>query len=325
MRYQPSISPGQSLQRNSRLASVSLAAVIQKLGTYTQPLRDDRVRATQNHRSLSEAGRSHPGLWRTKGRDFRSRLSLVTHVSPSARTAVAPLALQWILSGATPRQIVLRLATLQMHCLTGSALATQTLPAWIFTKLLNAVTLDPASLRLLKALLWLQYGDNKRVTPPVSSAFDVLCHELCLPPDQAQALRRRLSLASVAHINDSTLQLLISKLVLQARRVWSAALPDLAQLYLQCLEKENTQSHGQHHDERYARLCRGFNHVLSMFALPNAEQPFRLMHQHREAQSILLRSMRNHVPPLVLTRQGFRALGTVQLGLPKSGRRKTMG
>ncbi|KAK4944102.1 hypothetical protein LTR10_016435 [Elasticomyces elasticus] len=71
------------------------------------------------------------------------------------------------------------------------------------------------------------------------------------------------------------------------------------------------------------RLTHIFNRFLSLFALSTFRTPFGTYLMQQNAQLALIRLMANFKPQLPLTREGYRALATVQLLHPKTGPERT--
>ena len=110
---------------------------------------------------------------------------------------------------------------------------------------------------------------------------------------------------------------LIADLLRHARTVWPGGLENVAILATRIIN--------HHVDDKTAHTCRNvqelsalYNHMLTWISQPPSLRPFQSVPHQEKAQLSLVRKMTTFKPHLPITRDGFRALATVQLA-----RRKT--
>ncbi|KAL8946715.1 MAG: hypothetical protein Q9222_006929 [Ikaeria aurantiellina] len=118
-----------------------------------------------------------------------------------------------------------------------------------------------------------------------------------------------------------TLVLLVIRLLRQSRRVWPAACVIIAQLWAKHakINKLGGRVEGKDATEQaLARLSFAYNRILSILSLPPNMFPYQSLQHRQRAQFTLIRQMNTFHPPLILTREGFRAVTRTQLAHRKT-------
>lgn len=126
-------------------------------------------------------------------------------------------------------------------------------------------------------------------------------------------------------IFEGTIMIIVVRLVRQARRVWPAALMSIAEIMTKYIIGQRNwrkpMPHGEHEDYKestLALLSFVYNRMLSLLSIPSNMAPFKSQIYHQRAQHIILLRMKRFQPALAITREGYRAVTSVQLQHPKT-------
>lgn len=126
-------------------------------------------------------------------------------------------------------------------------------------------------------------------------------------------------------IFEGTIMIIIVRLVRQARRVWPAALMSIAEIMTKYItgkrnwRKSMPDGEQEHYKEStLALLSFVYNRMLSLLSIPSNMAPFKSQIYHQRAQHIVLLRMKRFQPALAVTREGYRAVTSVQLQHPKT-------
>jgi hypothetical protein len=122
---------------------------------------------------------------------------------------------------------------------------------------------------------------------------------------------------NVRHLEYSTLEVLICRLLRHARQAWPSAMVTVSNMvvsYCQRLTGDELDTS----PEIYARLCKIYNMILLRLSLPASVNPMRSMTYNWHAQRILLISAATFRPPLQLDKSAYRAVSRVLLASKKS-------
>ena len=115
--------------------------------------------------------------------------------------------------------------------------------------------------------------------------------------------------------------ILVVRLLRHARKAWPEALSEIAALAVKMFEP------GSSPEQPLAlvkaqRMCHVYNRLLTLLALPLSLAPNRAIPLQQQAQMRLIRSMVSTTPQLPVTREGFRALASIQVAHRKTENEK---
>ena len=120
------------------------------------------------------------------------------------------------------------------------------------------------------------------------------------------------------------LDLLVTRLLRHARKMWSESIPWIATLILEKASKiyesngDNSALVSRNH-RKMTQLC---NKLLSLLALPATLRPMIASRHQENAQFRVLQFMAGYSPAIAVTRTGFRAIARIQLTHPKTEQEK---
>ncbi|KAL8726197.1 MAG: hypothetical protein Q9166_006870 [cf. Caloplaca sp. 2 TL-2023] len=104
------------------------------------------------------------------------------------------------------------------------------------------------------------------------------------------------------------LTITVVRLLRHARTTWPAACISIAELWVKhATIKKDT-----------SRLSFTYNQVLQILALPSNESPYQSLRHRQRAQFVLIRWLDNSKLPLIIAREGYRAVAMVQCAHPKT-------
>ncbi|KAF2764838.1 hypothetical protein EJ03DRAFT_320452 [Teratosphaeria nubilosa] len=116
---------------------------------------------------------------------------------------------------------------------------------------------------------------------------------------------------------ENAVMILFVRLVRHAREVWPPVLDDIAALLIRALQAVQINHQKPSHDQR-SRLIYIYNTAMHLLSLPTAAQPFKDAAIQEAAIVRVLRSMSEYQPPLLIDRQGYRAVVRVQIAQSKT-------
>lgn len=112
---------------------------------------------------------------------------------------------------------------------------------------------------------------------------------------------------------------IVIRLLRHARRVWSEAIPAIAEIFTTQLRTTSSDKAenfiNEAHTSRTNFLC---NRFLALLSKPTSLYPKLSIPFQEKAQFDVLRSMASNVPPLIITQEGYRAVARVQLARKKT-------
>lgn len=208
---------------------------------------------------------------------------------------------EWILTAQSADRGVMRLmlADQRSHNISGE----KPVPTFILLLLLRRRDFNARGLRLLLETTWkrlLQQSLDKSEKAPSGQP---------LYPE----------------IFEGTIMIIVVRLVRQARRVWPAALMSIAEIMTKYITGQRnwrkSMPDGEHEDPKestLALLSFVYNRMLSLLSIPSNMAPFKSQIYHQRAQHIILLRMKRFQPALAVTREGYRAVTSVQLQHPKT-------
>ena len=191
-------------------------------------------------------------------------------------------------------------------------------PDFVPLFLLRRGHIDARGLQVLLAWAWARLG---------SQAWPDMRAASLLAPEQAWKLnvrrRRDDHITPPAHpMNEATIMLLIVRLTRHARQVWPQAIVSIADLAFTGLGPATGCLDGRLHPRTSARLTHLCNRLLSLLALPCSPHPYLMLAHHQRAQFNLVQRMLEFSPPLLVNREGYRAVVKVQAAHKKTLRER---
>ena len=223
----------------------------------------------------------------------------------------------WILTPQTSLQAALRLY----------ALSNQTfghlqkhVPTFVYLLLLRRPRITIPALRLLIAHGWdrlenrINVGWQAMIAQPEEHASE----PLALDSEQTPGIVRKQSNYPV--IDVETVVLLIIRLLRHAGRIWPATIPSIAMMLSKHIRSEEdlgaTPWEWQPHET--ARMTFLFNRLLSLIGRFSSPSPFLSVAYQERAQFNIIRKMTEFSPPLIVNREGYKAIISVQLAHRKT-------
>jgi len=187
------------------------------------------------------------------------------------------------------------------------------LPNFLFLTFLQRKDVGPTALRCLIVYAWHQLKRKHRIRPLKSGS---------------PGLAQEASLVSLRYpgLNDSTMFLMIVRLIRHARHTWPAALISIAGMVVANIGHSRIASQTATAKRReYINLQRIeflYNQTLVLLSHPSPMMPYHAVCFQEIAQFDILQRMASHRPPIAVTLNGYRAIATVQLRNKKTPREK---
>lgn len=191
----------------------------------------------------------------------------------------------WITAATNPDQGALRFKSVTKECLSQLR---RPPPTFLLTQILRADRLSNLSLRRL------------------------LQHSQLRVPTGAKS---KVNMAYMVW-DLSTALILLVRLFRHARKTNPGIYPEIATLACSLLQRHKAEEQCQITQLQF--LCRSYNKLLALVALPPNVQPYLSVELRQQAQVILVRQMKEFKPRLPISREGFRALWTVALAQKKT-------
>ena len=179
------------------------------------------------------------------------------------------------------------------------------IPQFIIPLLLKRRSLTAQGLQSLLTFTW-SYMDQLFYTRRISS--DPLVRSPFIPNP----------FEDVIGMHDFIFMIIVIRLLRRARDVWPAAFVSIAHLACQHLDGVNFHKSDTQIEDRVAPLAFMYNRLLTLLALPSRLNPVESFTYRLEAQFTLLKRMSLFDPPLVVSREGYRAVTSTHLLHQKS-------
>ncbi|KAL8648784.1 MAG: hypothetical protein Q9226_005853 [Calogaya cf. arnoldii] len=193
----------------------------------------------------------------------------------------------WILSGKTAMEAMLRLELVNKPSCEASA-DLGPVPSFIFSRLLlrNDISAEALSIFIPQVcqLLTLKFQQNSHSRNAEQNEMQI-----------------------IVPIGLDALTTMIVRLLRHVRKVWPAAITNVAELWVTYARSDGTNN---------SRLSFHYNRILQLIGLPSKESPYRSLPHREHAQHILLRKML--ASGLVVNREGYRAFVGTQLAHRKT-------
>lgn len=222
---------------------------------------------------------------------------------------------EWILTAKSAEQAALRLTVLakQQH----SNLTTgKSIPTFVLLFLLRRQDTNSRCLLLLLEHAW------DRLLHQGSFCGDAEVH----PPLFQERKKGVAKQFFYSEMSEPTIFLMVVRFLRQARKVWPAAIVSIAAMMTKYIGGTSVRSDSTPGapipEQTSARLTFLYNKMLSLLGLPSNMHPFKSLVYHQQAQFIVLKRMSEFQPTLIVTREGYRGIITVQLAHKKTSRER---
>ncbi|KAL9018694.1 MAG: hypothetical protein Q9185_004008 [Variospora sp. 1 TL-2023] len=215
----------------------------------------------------------------------------------------------WVLSANTAMEATRRLATLIKPPVSASR-DFAPIPVFVFLRILHRADIGLWALHSLIRQVWRILGS---------------CHQPQMVPGPNVMSQSPCTEKSPASIGLDELVLLVIRLLRHARKVWPASCIVVAQLWITYANADRTSKRPKYDAatrRTSLKLSFYYNRVLSLLALPSNQTPYRSLHHRQHAQFMVIRQMNAFSPPLIINREGYRAVARVQLAHRKTGRER---
>lgn len=216
---------------------------------------------------------------------------------------------RWILSAHLSEVAISRLKVLANSPKYG--VKTGPIPVFLIVFLLRRRHINDRALRMIFTLIWdrllEQDAFEKNIRPNEIAGMSSI--------EGPAQLNKHL------YFHEGSIIVMVVRLLRRAREVWSAALPSISAIatrYLGRVNKKKDPLPDAPTDSDHRRWSFLFNSLLSLLALPSSKQPFQSIISHERAQFSIIRRMTEFEPPLVINREGYRAVAQVQLAHRKT-------
>ncbi|KAL9033556.1 MAG: hypothetical protein Q9180_005884 [Flavoplaca navasiana] len=196
----------------------------------------------------------------------------------------------WILTGKTAMDAALRLQLVRKQQCEATADLGR-VPRFVFQKLLlrNDMTAEALSIFIQQIWQFLSYKNQQNK---------------CCDGTEQHLLR-----GTGESVGLDELSTIVVRLLRHVRKVWPAAITDIAELWV---------THAQKNGTNISRLAFHYNRILQLIALPSDESPYQSLHHRQRAFFILFRRMIDPSLRLEISREGYRALIQIQLAHQKT-------
>jgi len=203
--------------------------------------------------------------------------------------------------------------------------AEKCIPTFVFLFLLRRQHITAPALRFLIIHAW------NRLENRVSSDWvSTIRHHMGTEPGASipfgQDLKRiRDITGQYLPMSESTIVVMIIRLLRHARDLWPASLPAVSAM-LTVHVTGGTQASPDSSEmavKTSSRLSFLYNRILRLLALPSSQHPYRDVPFHQRAQFSIIRRMNRFEPALTINREGYRAVARVQLAHRKTLQERT--
>ena len=175
------------------------------------------------------------------------------------------------------------------------------LPIFVLLFFLRRRRLSPAALRYCLVMAWQEVRMKREVQKRRNGAAKARLH------------------GDPGVLDSHSFFILVIRLLRHARLIWPAALPTISAMFMQYNKPATTDARQpQNRNGMSLRLSRLYNQVLALLALPVSQNPFQAQSIQQRAQFDLVKDMTEHTPPLSISRKGYQAIISVQLGNKKT-------
>lgn len=180
----------------------------------------------------------------------------------------------------------------------------QTIPQFILVFLLRRQNMTAIGFQRILEFTW-RYMDSLMYTRRTSDDYAMKSSRIPNPKNDTVGMY------------EFMFMLIIIRLLRSARSLWPAACPSVAKLFCQYMDgvhfQEQINSDPPSSTTNHAALAFMYNKVLKLCGLPCKINPVESAIYQQEAQFAILRRMSQFKPPLIVDRQGYRAVASMQL------------
>ena len=213
----------------------------------------------------------------------------------------------WILTASSPERSAQRLNIL-VNMTTKPLGSYRPVPNFIFLLLLRRDNMNARGFRLLINHAWHRLLNQR-------------------PREKSQVKQDYIGSGQVPYPlwDENSIVIMVIRLMRQARKLSPASLESISAMvtnYIPISSGKMFTTQNVLTEEVSARLAFIYNTMLSLLALPSSLLPFRSICYHERAQFSILRRMEKFNPPLIVNREGYRALIQVQLAQSKTQRER---
>lgn len=132
----------------------------------------------------------------------------------------------------------------------------------------------------------------------------------------------RVGQSNLNPMTDDTAMIIVARLLRHTRRVWPAGMITIATIFSTYAQRRYAMTDKQLDcevsRERAGRLSLLYNRILSLLALPSSQYSMRDLPYNQRAQFIIISGMSKFTPALVINREGYRAVTSIQLAHRKT-------
>lgn len=208
---------------------------------------------------------------------------------------------QWILTAQSADRGVMRLILADQRSLNSGG--GKPVPTFILLLLLRRRDFNARGLRLILETTWKRLLNQSSHKPGNAPTGQLVYPE----------------------IFEGAIMIIVVRLVRQARRVWPAGLMSIAEIMTKYITGQRNWrkpmpdgEHEEYKESTLSLLSFVYNRMLSLLSIPSNMAPFKSQIYHQRAQHIVLLRMKRFQPALAVTREGYRAVTSVQLQHPKT-------
>ncbi|MCJ1337157.1 hypothetical protein MMC09_002436 [Bachmanniomyces sp. S44760] len=274
--------------------------------------------------SISPYEKDFAGLLAGQGHDshITQSLSVVLNdgnmASLQAKGYDAPDLMRWtwILTAASSEQAAYRLLALS-----NLSKNDKPIPTFVLLFLLRRPHINSHALKSLIVHTWdrLLNRHNPQWASDASTAFNPWGDKGW---NKSSEVWRQKKTAQYSPLSETTIVVLVIRLLRHARKVWPGAVVNIGTMFSQFVSGIGPQTASglsQPMTEKASiRLSFVYNKVLAMLSLPSSQNPFRDLPHIQRAQFVILKRMNDFEPTLTVNREGYRAITRTQLAHRKT-------
>ncbi|KAI4210425.1 MAG: hypothetical protein LQ351_006717 [Letrouitia transgressa] len=222
----------------------------------------------------------------------------------------------WILDGSTSDITASRLAI--VHSIPNPvSIEFKPVPTYIFLLILRRTDINASALKSLVEHAWYRLRSMRSLDNLGSSSIEC-------PKAEANS-REAFTPSEVVFpsMTQPTIMTIIVRLLRHSRNVWPALGVNITEIFNEYIIGDRTfgakTSQSREESARLSFLC---NRMLSLLSLPSSSRPFQSLFHRQKAQFMVLRKMVQFDPPLIVDREGHRAVTRVFLACQKTARER---
>ena len=223
----------------------------------------------------------------------------------------------WILTARASEQAALRLLAISDAYSKGRTSVIPRVPEFVFLFLLRRREVTARALRYLIIHAWSRLRNQHDPPMSLDSQTKETSNDI-----SSKDLQRTSGRPTYHKMSESTIIIMVVRLLRHARFVWPAAINSIAMIvtkYVDGISPDVDRLNlGKMSRDVSIRLTKIYNRVLSLLAVPSSEHPLRSVPYHQQAQLSILRRMNEFEPALIINREGYRAAIQVQLAHRKT-------